>query len=91
MCLVGTLRGQHDLGIGGDIDLAGPVLEVGDRQPAKLGVVLRGDHDLEGGRQRLVPLHDLGPILGVDNVVGVRLGPAGLEAGRPDITGVRVP
>ena len=91
MRLVGGLRRQHDLGIGGDIDLTGPVLEIGDRQPAKLGVVLRGDHDLEGGRQRPVPLHDLGPVLGVDHVVGVRLGPAGLEAGRPDVTAVRVP
>jgi hypothetical protein len=78
-------------GVGRDIDLTVPVFQIGDRQPAELGVVLRGDHDLEGGRHRPMPLHDLGPVLGVDDVVGVRFGSAGLEAGGPHVTGICVP
>ena len=91
MGLVRALRGQYDLGVGRDIDLTVPVLEVGDRQPAKLGVVLRGDHDLEHGRQRPMPLHDLGPVLGVDDVVGFCFGSTGLETGGPDLTALHVP
>ena len=89
--LVRGLRSQHDLGIGRDIDLTVMVLEIGHRQPAKLGVVLGGNHDLEGDRKRAMPLHDLGPVFGIDDLVGVRFGSAGLKSSGPDVTGLRVP
>ncbi len=36
------------------------------------------------------PLHDLGPVLGIDDLVVVRFASARLEAGGPDVTGLRV-
>ena len=39
MRLVRALRGEHDLGIGSDVDLTVPVLEVDQRQPANLSMV----------------------------------------------------
>ena len=89
--LVRALRSQHDLGIGRDIDLTVIVLEIGHRQPAKLGVVLGGNHDLQGDRKGAMPLHDLGPVFGIHDFVGFRFGSAGLESSGPDVTGLRVP
>jgi hypothetical protein len=88
--LVGLLRSQHDLGVGRDVDLPIPVFQVGDAQPAQLGIVLGGNHDLEGDRERGVHLGDAGTVLGVDDLVLIYLGSARLEASGPDLTGFGV-
>ena len=87
MGLVRALRTQHDLGVGRDVNLTVAGLEIRYRQPAKLGVVLGGDHNLQGDREGAVPLHDLGPVFGIDDVVFFRLRSAGLKSSGPDVTG----
>ena len=44
---VGGRRRQHELGVGGELDLAGSGAEVREGHAADLGVVLGGDDDLE--------------------------------------------
>ena len=49
---VGERRRQHDLGIGGDLDVARPVARIGDRHAPDLGIVLRRHDDVEGRGER---------------------------------------
>ena len=58
--------------------------EVGQRDPADLGVVLGRDDDRQAGRDRAVAPGELGVVLGVGDLVAVGLGAARLVAGRPD-------
>ena len=52
---VGRRRGQHQLGIGGQFDLAGSPAAVGDRHAPDFAVMLAGHDDLQRGRQRRRP------------------------------------
>ncbi|MEJ2320690.1 MAG: hypothetical protein P8Y21_15305, partial [Gemmatimonadales bacterium] len=88
--LVRALGSQDDLCVGGEVDLTIPVPDVGHRQLAELGVVLGGHDDLEGDGQGAVSLHDLGPVLGIDDLVVVDLRSTRLEAGGPDVPGVGI-
>ena len=48
---IGRLRGDGDLGIGGDLDVSRPFAVVGDGQATNLGVVLGRDDHLERGME----------------------------------------
>ena len=61
---VGRRRRQHELGIGGDFDLARVAAAVGDRDAADLGIVFGRDQDLQTRRQRSVAPGELGAVLG---------------------------
>jgi len=45
---IGQWRRQHDLGVGGDLDVTRRTAGIGDRHATDLGVVLRRDHDVDG-------------------------------------------
>ena len=83
-------RRQHELGIGGDVDLARAVAGIGDRDAADLGIVLGRDEHLQRRRERSVAPGELGAILVEGDIVGVGLGAARLEAGRPDVAAADV-
>ena len=87
---VGARRRQHDLGVGGQLDLARRARRIGDRDAADLGVVLRRDDDLERRRDRAVAPDELGAILGERHLVAVRLDAARLVARRPDLAALDV-
>ena len=87
---VGGGRGEHDLGVRGQLDLPHPGAVVGERHPAQLGVVLGADHHLEPAADRAVTPDDLGAVLGEGDLVAVRLDAARLISGRPDLAALRV-
>ena len=76
-------RRQHDLGVGGDLDVARLAARVGDRHAPHLGVVLRRHDDVEGGGERAVAPHELRAILGEHDVVAVGPRAARLVGRRP--------
>ena len=83
-CAASALRGrEHDLGIGGDVDLARLAAQIDERDAADLGVVLRRDQHLEGAHDGAVAPADLGAVLEEGRLVGVGLHPRGLMARRP--------
>ncbi len=84
------LRRQHQLGIGGDVDLARPAAGIGDRDAADLGIVLGRDEHLQRGRERSVAAREFGAILVEDDVIGVGLDAARLEARRPHVAAADV-
>ncbi len=87
---IGRARGEHELGVGGDLDLARLRAEVRERHAAHLGVVLGGHQHLERGRQRPVAAGDLGAILVEDRRVAVAVDSRRLQAGGPDLAAARV-
>src|SRR6476620_5291859 len=82
---------QHDLGIGGQFDFAGPQSIIGDRHPPDLAVVLRRYDDIEPRRQGAIETYDLDAIFGERDFVIVRLGTARLKTRRPHRAVVDVP
>ena len=87
---VGGLRSEHDLGVGGQLDLAHPGAVIGERHPAQLGVVFLGDHHLQPAGDRAVAADDLRTILGEGDLVAVRLDAARLVARRPDLAALHI-
>ena len=61
---IGRRRRQHELGVGGQLDLPRLRPQVRERHPAELGVVLGRDQHLERGRDGAVAPVDLGAVLG---------------------------
>ena len=81
---VGGRRGEHNLRIAGDLDLARAIAVVGDRQPTDLDVVLGGDRNLQLGGNAVVATTE-GRLLGCEaHQVFVRLFSNGMVGGRPD-------
>ncbi len=91
MGFVGGGGGEHDLGVGRQLDLSRTRAEVRDGNLTDLGVVFRGDHDLESRRDGAVPAPDLRAILRVHDLVAVRLHAARLIARGPDLPALDIP
>ncbi len=81
--VVAAGRGEHQLGVGGDVDLARLAPQVDERHAADLGIVLRRDQHLERAHDGAVAPANLDPVLEEGRLVGVGLHPRGLMAGRP--------
>ena len=88
---IGRCRRQHELAIGGQLDLARLCPEVHERDPANLCVVFGGDHDFERGRDRAVAPAKLRSVLGERDLVGVRLDGGRLVGRRPDCSALGIP
>ena len=76
---------QHEFRVGCHLDLSCLVSEIGERDPAHLGVIFGGDEHLQGGRQCSVAPRELGPILVEGDLVDLGLGAQGLIGGRPSL------
>ena len=80
---IGRRRREHQLEVGGYLELAVSMTGIGDRQAADLGVVLGGHDDLQRRRDRPVRADEFRPILGERDLIGLGLDAARLIAGRP--------
>ena len=78
-------RRQHELGIGGELDVPGPIAGVGEGQAANLGVVFRRNDDFKHRGDRSVAPDELGLILAEPDIVAVRLDAARLIARGPNL------
>ena len=85
---VGSLGRQHELGIGGDVDLPHAAAGVRDRDATDLGIVFRRDEHLHRRRERSVAARELGAILIESDIVVVGLDAARLKSGRPYVAAV---
>ncbi len=74
---------QHQLGVGGDLEVARAVAGVHNRYAAHLRVVLGGYDHFEDGGDRRVHADELGPIFRKARLEAVGLDAGGLIAGRP--------
>ena len=90
MRIVGGLACQHQLGIGGDIDLSRGGAGIRDRNTSNLGIVFRRNEHFHGGRERSVTAREFGPIFIEDDLIGVGLDAARLNACRPHIAAANV-
>ena len=77
-------RGEDDLGVARDLDLARTIAVVGHRQPAHLDVVLGRDRDVELGGDVVVAAVEGRLLREEGDQVVLRLLRRGLEGGRPD-------
>ena len=68
---VGSLRGQCDLGVRRDLDVALLCAEVGQGQAADLGIVFCRHDDGQVRGDRPVAARELGFVLGVDDVIAI--------------------
>ena len=84
-------RSQHELGIGGQLDLTCLPAEVHDRYPPQLGVVLWRDQHLERGRDGSIPPIQLGAVLREGRAILVRLDAGRLIPRRPDRAALDIP
>ena len=91
MRVVGSGRSQDQLGVGCELDFTRITPAVGHRQAADLAVVLAGDKHIHGGRQRSVPMLELGVVLAEHGLVVPRTSRHRLYAGRPHLPALRVP
>src|SRR5688572_29165986 len=85
---VGSLRRQHELGIGRDVYLPDAGAGVRYRDAADLGIVLSRDEHLHGRLERSVAARELGAILVESDLVVVGLGAARLKSSRPYVAAV---
>ena len=83
-------RGEHDLGVTGDLDHPAGARAVGETHPVQLDVVLRRDDDLGVGLDLVVAAAELGAPLREDRLVAVRLRQRGLIGIRPDLAARRI-
>ena len=80
---VGIERGQHHLGVAGQLDMAGPGRLVGERDPADFHIVLGGDTDFGVGIDRLVAPPVFGTPLDEDRLIVLGLAQGRLIGGGP--------
>jgi hypothetical protein len=88
--LVGRRRGQHHLGIGGDLDPARQGAAVDQAQPAQLDVVLGRDRDLDVALDAVDAAAELGLGVGEDRLVAGHRDPGRLVRRRPEAAAVEV-
>ncbi len=87
---VGVLRCKDDLGVARQLQAAGVMAVIGDRDASQLGVVLGRDDDFGAGFEAAV---DAAPDRAIERerrFVFVRLAAAGLVRGRPDLAGIEI-
>src|SRR6185312_14660459 len=90
MRVVVGVRGEHDLGIGGQLDLPELITQVGNRYAADFGVVFRRNRHFQGRYDRAVASDDFRAPLGEGDLVTGRRHAAGLVARRPNSVGARI-
>ena len=91
MGVVGGRRRQHDLGIGGELDLARAGGRCWRARRAGPRRRLRRDENIHERAERAVVADELGAILAEADLVAVRLAAGRLRARGPDLSGLRVP
>ena len=69
MRVIVGVRRQHDLGIGGQLDLPNLVSQIGNRDAANFRVVFRRNRHFQGRRDGAVAPDDFGAALGESDVV----------------------
>ena len=84
-------RGQGDLGVARDLELARPVALVGHGQAAHLDVVLGGDRDVELRRDVLLKAAKDGPLGSEGDQIILGLAVRGMVGRGPDRPGAHVP
>ena len=87
---VGGGRRQHQLCVGGELDVPGLAARIRDRYAADFGVVLWRDDNVEGRGDRSVAPGELGAILGERDFVTVRFDAARLIARGPQLAALHV-
>ncbi|MNF43877.1 hypothetical protein D3C84_249780 [compost metagenome] len=90
---VGAIRlrcGQHQLGIGGELDMTKAATAVAQGDAPHFPVRLTGDQHLQGGGQAIVMMNELGAILG-ENHLSLRIRVAKrMSAGGPGLTALDI-
>ena len=86
MRLIRRGRGQHQFGVGGDVDLSRATSAVGKGDAPRLGIVFGRDDNLGHGGQFLPLVGKGGVMFAKDRTMAVRRGAGGLHARGPDLT-----
>ena len=87
---VGGLGREHELRVGGHLDIARAAAGIRDRHPANFRVVLGRDDDVQSRRQRAVASRELGAVFIEGDMIVIRLDAGRLESRRPRDAGAKV-
>ena len=87
---VSSLGRKHEFGIGGEFNLPLSFAGICHRNPTDFRVVFSRDDNFLNRRQRPITAGKLGTVLFENYLIVIRLHPAWLKSGRPDLAAVDI-